>query len=106
MLHIVILAIAILLDPAIALAADMSGCNQLSQLSSARLRWASVRKSRADSAHKEESCRSFDSNFFEAVITRQAASFCGNVIDRHSLLELLDSEIDAFNELIAAQCSG
>ena len=64
MLRIVILAIAILLDPAIAPAADMSGCNQLSQLSSARLRWAAVRKSRADPAHNEETCRSYGSNFF------------------------------------------
>ena len=106
MLRIVILAIAILLDPAIAPAADMSGCNQLSHLSSARLRWAAVRKSRADPTHKEENCRSYGSNFFEAVTTRQAVSLCGNVIDRHRLLELLDSEIDAFNELIATQCSG
>jgi hypothetical protein len=106
MLRIVILAIAILLDPAIAPAADMSGCNQLSHLSSARLRWAAVRKRRADPAHKEENCRSYGSNFFEAVTTRQAASFCGDAIDRHRLLEMLDSEIDAFNELIATQCSG
>jgi hypothetical protein len=27
------------------------------------------------------------------------------VIDRHRLLELLDSEIDAFNDLIATHCS-
>ena len=43
MLRFVILAIAILFDPAIAPAAEMSGCNQLSQLSSARLRWAAAR---------------------------------------------------------------
>ena len=84
MLRIVILAIVIviLLDPAIAPAADMSGCNQLSHLSSARLRWAAVRKSRADPVHKEESCRSYRSNYFEAVMTRHEASSCGGVIDR------------------------
>ena len=82
MLRLVILAIAILLDPAIAPAADMSGCNQLSHLSSARLRWAAVRKSRADLAHKEENCRSYGSNFLEAVTTRHEASFCGGVSDR------------------------
>ena len=106
MLRIVILAIAILLDPAIAPAADMSGCNQLSHLSSARLRWAAVRKSRADPVHKEESCRSYRSNYFEAVMTRHEASFCGGVIDRQRVLELLDSEIEALNDLIATQCSG
>ena len=105
MLRVVILAIVILLDPAIAPAADMSGCNQLSHLSSARLRWAALRKSRADPGDNEENCRSYRSNYFEAVMTRYEASFCGNVIDRHRVLELLDSEIDAFNDLIATHCS-
>jgi hypothetical protein len=106
MLRIIILVIALLLDPALTVAADMSDCSQLSKLSTARLRWAAARKGRADPVHKEESCRSYGSNFFEAVTTRQAASLCENVIDRHRLLELLDSEIDAFNHLIATQCSG
>ena len=105
MLRVVILAIAILLDPAIAPAADMSGCNQ-SHLSSARLRWAAVRKSGADPAHKEESCRSYRSTFLEAVMTRHEASFCGGVTDRQRVLELLDSEIEALNDLIATQCTG
>jgi len=106
MLRIVILAIAILLDPAIAPAADMSGCNQLSHLSSARIRWAALRKSRADHANNEENCRSYRLNHFEAVMTRYEASFCGGVIDRQRVLELLDSEIEALNDLIATQCSG
>ena len=105
MLRIIILAIALLLDPAIAPAADMSGCNQLSQLSSSRLRWAAARKSRIDSAQSAESCRSYSSNFFEAVTARQAAFFCWHGIDRERILELLDSEIDAFNDLIATHCS-
>jgi hypothetical protein len=106
MLRVVILSIAILLDPARAPAADMSGCNQLSHLSSARLRWAAVRKSRADPVHMEESCLSYRSNYYEAVMTRHEASFCAGVIDRQRVLELLDSEIEALNDLIATQCSG
>ena len=105
MLRIVILAIAILLDPAIAPAADMSGCKQLSHLSSARLRWAALRKSRADPAD-EENCGSYRSNYFEAVMTRHEASLCGGLVDRQRVLELLDSEIEALNDLIATQCSG
>jgi hypothetical protein len=38
-------------------------------------------------------------------MTRYEASFCGNVIDRQRVLELLDSEIEALNDLIATQCS-
>jgi hypothetical protein len=106
MLRIVILVIAILLDPGMAPAADMSGCSELSHLSSARLRWAALRKNRADPVDKEESCRSYRSNYFEAVMTRHEASFCAGVIDRQRVLELLDSEIEALNDLIATGCNG
>jgi hypothetical protein len=106
MLRIIIFAFALLIDPAITAGAEMSGCGQLRDLSAARLRWAAVRKSRVDAAHSEESCRAYGTNFFEAVTTRQAASFCRDSIDRQRTLELLDSEIDAFNDLIATQCSG
>lgn len=53
---------------------------------------------------RRTSCRSHRSNFLKVVMTRQAASFGGYAIDRHRLLELLDSEIDAFNDLIATRC--
>ena len=105
MLGIVILAIAVLLDPAIAPAADMPGCSQLPHLSSARRRWAAVRKSCADPVHKEGSCRSYRSIYLEAVMTRHETSFSGGVIDRQRVLELLDFEIEALNDLIATQCS-
>jgi hypothetical protein len=106
MLRIIILAVALLIDPAITAGAEMSGCSQLPDLSAARLRWAAVRKKPVNLAHNEESCRFYGSNFFEAVTTRQAASFCGDGVDRQRTLELLDAEIEAFNDLIATQCSG
>ena len=37
---------------------------------------------------------------------RHEASVCEGVIDRQRVLELLDSEIEALNDLIAMQCSG
>jgi hypothetical protein len=106
MLRIIILAFALLIDPAITAGAEMPGCSQLSDLSAARLRWATVRKKPVNPAHNEESCRSYRTNFFEAVTTRQVASFCREGIDRQRTLELLDFEIEAFNDLIATQCSG
>ena len=106
MLSIIIFAFALLIDPAITAAAEMPGCSQLSDLSADCLRWAAVRKKPLNPAHNEESCRSYGTNFFEAVTTRQAASFCRDSIDRQRTLELLDSEINAFNDLIARQCSG
>jgi len=106
MLRIIILAVALLIDPAIIAGAEMPGCSQLPDLSAARLRWAAVRKSRVDPGRSEESCRSYGSNFFEAVTTRQAASYCGDGVDGQRTLELLDADIEAFNDLIATQCSG
>jgi hypothetical protein len=105
MLRIIIFTIALLIDPALTARAEMSRCSQLSDLSAARLRWAAVRREPINPAHNEESCRSYRTNFFEAVTTRQVASFCREGIDRQRTLELLDFEIEAFNDLIATQCS-
>jgi hypothetical protein len=106
MLRIIILAAAVLIDPALTAGAEKSGCSQLPDLSAARLHWAAVRKSRVDPGHGEESCRSYGSNFFEAATMRQAASFCKDGVDRQRTLERLVAEIKAFNDLIAAQCTG
>src|SRR3954468_22903839 len=103
---IIILAVALLINPAIAAGAEKSDCSQLRDLSAAGLRWAAVRKSRVDPGHGEETCRSYGSNFFEAAIIRQAASLCKDGVDRQRTLQLLDAEIEAFNGLIATQCAG
>jgi hypothetical protein len=99
-----ILVIALLIDLAASAGAKTSGCAQVSNLSTARLSWAAVLKGRADPAHNEENCRAYATNFFEAVTARQAASFCKDGIDRQRILESLDSEIEAFNDLIATVC--
>jgi hypothetical protein len=106
MLRVIIVAVVLLLDSALIAGAATSGCGQLSDLSAARLRCAAVRTSRVDPGHSEASCRSYRSNFFEAVTTRQAASICRDGADRRRTLDLLDTEIEAFNDLIATQCSG
>lgn len=106
MLRIIVVVVALLVDTPITVWAGMSGCSQLPDLSAVRLRWAAVRKSPVDPGHSEQSCRSYRSNFFEAVTTRQAASFCRDGTDRSRTLDLLDTEIEAFNDLIATQCSG
>ena len=40
------------------------------------------------------------------MTARQAASFCKAGIDRVRILELIDSEIEAFNDLIATLAAG
>jgi hypothetical protein len=106
MLRTIIFAAALLIAPAITAGAGTSGCSQLSDLSAARLRWAAVRQSRVDPGHSDDSCRSYRSNFYEAVTTRQAASICRDGTDRRQTLDLLDADIEAFNDLIATQCGG
>jgi len=106
MLHFIILLIALLLNPATTAFAETQDCRQLSDFSAARLRWAAARKSSLHPSHNVENCRSYGSNFFEAVAARQAASMCRESIERRRIIELLDSEIGALNDVIAAQCSG
>jgi hypothetical protein len=65
MLRLSILAIALLIGSAISGGAETLGCSQAQ--STARLRWAAVRKNHADPAHHEENCRSYAANFFDAV---------------------------------------
>jgi hypothetical protein len=106
MLRTIVLAFALLTYAATAPATDASVCGQLRDLDAVHLRWESVRKSRVDPANHEVSCRSYNANFVEAVTVRQAASGCRSGIELQRTLELLDSEINAFNDLIATHCSG
>src|SRR6516162_3327301 len=86
--------------------ADTSSCAQVSDLAAARVRWAAARQSGVDAAQDEKRCRAYRIHFYDAVTARQAASICEDGIHRQRDLDLLDSEIDAFNSLIAAQCGG
>ena len=105
MLRIVTSAIALLIVPLIVSKADASYCGQASELAAAQLRWAAARQ-RVDPAQTEKSCRAYGNHFYEAVEARQAASVCEGGVNRQRVLEMLDAEIDAFNDLIAAQCIG
>jgi hypothetical protein len=105
MLHLSILLLALLIGLAITARADTSGCTQVSNLSTARVRWATLRQDDVDPVHNEENCRWYATSFFEAVTARQAASFCKEGIVRERTLQSLDSDINAFNHLIGTLCS-
>jgi hypothetical protein len=83
-----------------------ASCGQVSDVSAARLRWERVRQNSGNPAQHEESCRAYSTLFLEAVKTRQVASICEEGPGRQRDLDMLDAEIDAFNNLIAAQCRG
>jgi len=106
MLQIVLFLIALLLYPAGAAGADTGYCGQTSQLASAHLRWQAARQSPINPALADKNCRAFGIQFYEAVTARQATSVCQDGMDHQRDLVLLDSEIEAFNKLIAAQCGG
>jgi hypothetical protein len=99
-------AIALLVSVPTPSKADALHCAQASDLAAARLRWAAARQSRADSAQNENRCRLYRTHFYDAVTARQVASICEDGINRQRDLDLLDSEINAFNNLIAARCGG
>jgi hypothetical protein len=62
-----------------------------------RTRWATLR-SQPDS---EKTCRAYAALFYKAVTLRQAAAGC---VDLGRNLAVLDSEISAFNDLLAKKC--
>jgi hypothetical protein len=86
-------------------AAESSECARISDLASARARWAATRLSHIDAAHVEKTCRGYAITFYEAVTVRQTASICESSTDHRRLdLVLRDTEIDAFNNLIVERC--
>ena len=105
-LGIALFVIALLFTLPTVSKADTSNCAQVSDLAAARVRWAAARQSRVDAAQDEKRCRAYRIHFYDAVTARQAASICEDDIHRQRDLDLLDFEIDAFNNLIAAQCGG
>jgi len=104
-LHILALIVAVLINPATMAGAETSSCGRSTDLAAARIRWAATRQSRMDPAHNEQICRAYSMHFYEAVMARQAAAGCGEGINRQRDLDVLDSEIDTFNHLIATRCS-
>jgi hypothetical protein len=104
MLRIATLFIALL--PITLSRVEASYCGQKFGVAAARNRWAVARERSVDPDHYDETCRAYGNQFFEAVTARQAASICENDDKRQRTLEVLDAEIDAFNNLIAAHCGG
>src|SRR5262249_25504076 len=99
MLRTASFAIALLLLPATGATADVSSCAQGSELAAARQRWVAARQARADPGDAGKSCRAYGNHFYEAVQARYAASLCEDSINRQRSLNMLDAEIDAFNNL-------
>ena len=68
-----------------------------------RPRSAAVRSQPANAVDNESACRAYAASFYQSVTLRQAASRYAN---GERTLALLDSVINAFNDLLATKCSG
>jgi hypothetical protein len=87
------------------MAAKVSYCAQAHDSAEARLKWALERQRNAIPPQKDDSCRGYRTEFYEAAVTRRNVTHCEQDDMRQSALEVIDAEINAFNDLIATHCS-
>ena len=80
-----------------------SECMSTRDLDASRARWATLLSQPANVVDQEKTCRAYATSFYEFVTLRQAAARCA---DSERNLALLDSEINAFNDLISTKCGG
>src|SRR5262249_22039099 len=78
-------------------------CTSIKDTYASRSRWELLRSQPAKAAEKEKICRAYAASFYESVTLRQAAARCA---DGERNLAVLDSEINAFNDLLATKCGG
>jgi len=81
-----------------------SECASSRDIDASRARWAKVRSQPTKAADDQTNCRAFAASFYESVTLRQAAALCSHGADQSRNLIVLDSEIDAFNNLLASRC--
>ena len=98
--YIVLIAfVAIYASAAPAIASE---CTPGKDIVSSRTRWATLRSQPTNAADRKKTCRAYAASFYESVTLRQAAARCaGGGRD----LAVLDSEINAFNDLLATKCA-
>jgi hypothetical protein len=78
-------------------------CTSKKDVDATRTRPATVRNQPANAADNDKACRAYAASFYESVTLRQAAA---RYADGARTLALLDSVINAFNDLLATKCSG
>jgi hypothetical protein len=86
-----------------AIPAVAAECTSIKDIDVSRSRWEMVRSQPAEAADKEKTCRAYATSFYESVTLRQVATTC-TAGERN--LAVLDSEINAFNDLLARKCGG
>jgi len=98
-INIVLIASAVI--SACTIPAVASECMSNKGIDTSRTRWATLRSHAVHTTDNEETCRAYAASFYESVTLRQAAARC---VDGERDLAVLDSEINAFNDLLATKC--
>jgi hypothetical protein len=81
-----------------------SECVSSKDIAASRSRWAAVRSQPPNAVGNDTNCRAYAASFYESVTLRQAAAMCARETDNERNLAVLDSEVDAFNNLLATKC--
>jgi hypothetical protein len=89
-----------------ATALSASQCDPASIVVASHLRLARASHNSIEHAANDGDCRAYFKQFVEAVTARQAAVSCQDGQERQRALDILDTEIDAFNDRIAEQSCG
>ncbi len=95
---IVLIASTVIIVSILVVAAE---CKSSKGIDVTRIGSATVRSQPADATDNEKTCRAYAASFYELATLRQAA-----YADGKRTLALLDSVINAFNELLAMKCGG
>ena len=80
-------------------AAKVSYCAQAHDSAATRLKWALERQRNTITLQKDDNCRGYRTEFYQAAVTRQNITRCEQDDMRQSALEAIDAEINAFNDL-------
>jgi hypothetical protein len=83
-----------------------SQCPSSGSSAFSRSGWAATHKRLPGPTDHESACRALAAALAESVLARHSAAACTAESGPHPDLEALDKEINAFNDLFAAECRG
>lgn len=83
--------------------AAAADCTSNKDIDATQAHRATTRSRPANAVDNEKACRAYAASFYESVTLRQAAA---GYADGGRALALLDSVINAFNDLLATKCGG
>jgi hypothetical protein len=86
--------------------AAASECASQTAIAATRTHWAAIRNQFNNATDQAAACRAYAASFYESVTTRQAVAGCIRDTGHDQEITALDSEINAFNDLLATKCGG